>query len=264
MLAHLAALDVKDLATLLLSGAALLTSISVALFNLRVQRSKRSDDARKAFEDAILAIMTAKQSYEALRREAGKEFESPEFAPRRVAIVDTRNFNLSKALHAVSVANLVTSSADNLLLASALMESGRHSASVPFYQRAVHLAWDQYERATALRVLGRAQILTGEHDDGRAMMTEAANLFTALANDKGYETDRMFDEVAETYKRLINCEITIGLKEHLEADVAALEGASAGMTSSRAVAMRDFATNIRAGYLRSSEGSARMSSGSER
>ncbi|GAA0326172.1 hypothetical protein GCM10009087_40610 [Sphingomonas oligophenolica] len=243
----------KDIATLCVSGAALITSVSVAFYNARVQRVKRLDDARRSFEDAILGISKAKQDFETLRISVGDEFDAPKYSPHRTTIVDTRNFYLSKALAAFRAGSFVTSSADNMLIASALIESGRVAASIPFYDRSVEFAADRFELAMAKRVLGRARILSNDFERGRSEMLGAAKMFGALIDDPGFDGFRMRREEAETYRRLIAAQRERNSLDFLLTDVDALTALLPALDKPRALQLRSFIADARSALGRKSK-----------
>lgn len=237
---------IKDIATLMLSGAALLTSVSVAVYNVRVQRAKKGDDARKSFEEAIQGISKVRQDLDALRHEAGEDFESQKYQFRRIVLGDTRNFFLAKALHALNVTSFLTSSVDNMLIAVALIDSGRHRASVPFYRKAVDTAADEFDRATALRVLGRAHILSGDFAEGRREMLIAASSFRILASDSGFDRHRMLRDEAETYRRLVAVQLIVDRRQHLQSDVARIAELCGHLSHTEKMRMEAFIADTRA------------------
>lgn len=218
-----ATMSIKDIATLVVSVAALITSISVAIFNINIQKSKKSDDARKSFDDGISGIIAAKVDFEKLKRELGDEFDDPKNLPRRVAIIDSRNFYISKATRAFEISSFMTSAADNMTLAAALIESGRIASSLPFYSKAVERADDDYVRATMRRVHGRALILSKQLEDGRDEMLRSARELITLSNNPDFDSWRMLREEADTRRRLFMAQKDSGQHKYLAKDLADLK-----------------------------------------
>lgn len=215
-------LTFKDFAVVIVSGCALLVSLLVAFFTIRAASEKRVDDARNAFDEALTGVQTARSDYEALRHELGDEFNEPAAYGRRVLIADRRNFYLSRAMTALEGERFAASGWDHLLIAAALIDSGRTGAAIPHYARAVTHAADLYERSNARRVLGRALILAGDTQRGRSEMHQAAADFEDLANDAHYDALRMEREGAETLRRLVEVEMIAGLYDEVMSDASAL------------------------------------------
>jgi hypothetical protein len=219
----------KDIITILVSGVALVTSMTIGFINWRIQREKRADDARKAFDDAIGAIQTARADFEKLRHELKDKFNDAAALGPRSVIATRRNYATSRALEAAKTQRFRLGSVDNLLLAAALIDTGRPGAAVPYYKASVALSEDDFDRAVALRVLGRAIILSGSYSDGRDEVLKAAKLFGSLAENRDYDRSRMRDEAAETYRRLIDACLTVDHREYFAIDIPAMLSSAEGL-----------------------------------
>ena len=214
-------LETKDIATISLSFAALLTSASVAIYNWRVQVSRQKEEARKVFDESIAGLQTARSDMEALKIELGDKYRTALSRPRRIMINDRRNFYLARALASLRHFDSETMSMDNLLIAVALMESGKIAAAVRYYQRSVDLAQDEVERAICLRVFGRARILSGELERGRKQMIVAIEEFLVLTSDARFERSQMRQEAIDTARRLVEASNSVRYDDHLAADLNA-------------------------------------------
>ncbi len=208
----------KEFAIVVISSIALLVSLASAFFTIRTAFEKRADDARKAFDDAIDGLQTARADFENLRHELGSDFHAAKSHARRVLISDRRNFFLNKCLTALKGERFLASGYDNLLIAAAMIESGRSGSAVPFYARAVTDAFDEFERASARRVLGRALILSGDRERGRAEMHLAMTNFYGLEHNEHFDRNRMHREGVETLRRLVEASMFAGLAAEVEID----------------------------------------------
>lgn len=239
-----ATLQLKDIATILLSSAALITSMSVALMNVGWQRDKKRADLRAEFEKAILGISEARSDLEKLRQEFGEKFDEMDAQARRNLIHDRRNFFVSKAAHLMKQSLVEVNAFDNLLMAAALIDSGRVADSLHYYRRSVEMAEDEYEKATSERVYGRALILSGDRSSGRSRMLAAIDIFRTLALHEGYDPERMRSEAAETCRRLVAAEDQKDTV--MEEDVALLDELSSTiMSPGRRKLFQDFASQVR-------------------
>jgi tetratricopeptide (TPR) repeat protein len=234
----------KDIITILVSGVALVTSIIIGIINWRMQREKRSDDARKAFDDAIGAIQIARADFVKLRTELKDNFDEADALGPRAVIATRRNYATSRALQAARTKRFKLGSVDNLLLAAALIDTGRPGAAMPYYKASVDLSEDKFDKAVALRVLGRARILSGAYEDGRDEMLRAADLFGDLSGDHDYEHVRMRDEEAESYRRLIDACATVHYRNHFNEDVPAMLSAAHGLVTPIAATCRSLAAKL--------------------
>jgi hypothetical protein len=212
-------MELKDILTLIVSLAALITSIAVAWSNWWSRSRQLAEDAKKDFSEAIMEIAKVRQDHEELRKDAGEEYDHIKFEPRRVVLADRRTFYLSKALQVLTQKQIVVSSFEYLLLAAALIDSARVGDSVEYYQKAYDLAENEHTKASAQRVYGRALIAMGDYGKGRAEMLSAADRFKKLSENERYDRDRMLGEAAETYHRLVIAEIRKMQIGDVEADI---------------------------------------------
>lgn len=211
----------KDILTLIVSLAALITSIAVAGSNWWSRRRELVEDAKKDFSEAIMAIAKVRQDHEELRKDAGEDYDHIKFEARRIVLADRRTFYLSKALQALTHKQIVVSSFEYLLLAAALIDSARVGDSVEYYEKAYKLAEDEHTKASAQRVYGRALIAMGDYGKGRAEMLSAVDRFKELSVNIRYDPDRMLGEAAETYRRLLTVEIQKKQTGDVNADIVA-------------------------------------------
>lgn len=216
-------IPIKDVATIALSFAALITSVSVAFYNRRIQTAKSIEDARKVFDEAIEGLQTARWDREALRVELGESYGSAMARPRRVMITDRRNFYLAKALTALQTGGFKSTSVDNLLIAASLMDSGRPAAATRYYDASVQFAEDAFDRATARRVFGRAQLISGDFVQGREEMLKAVGEFLMLAEDHGYDRARMRNEASDAARRLVDASDIVGFYDCMDEDLKLLD-----------------------------------------
>jgi hypothetical protein len=106
---------VKDLVSIAVGAAALLTSITVAALNYHWQKDKKASDARADLDSAIVGLTEARNELEKLRLESGNKFNDPNMFPRRVLLQDKITFYLSRALQSLKTIDMSVSSFDNLL-----------------------------------------------------------------------------------------------------------------------------------------------------
>ncbi len=197
-------ITVKDLVSIAVGSAALLTSITVAALNYHWQKDKKASDARADLEK--------------LRLESGEKFNDPNMFSRRVLLQDKITFYLSRALQCLKTKDISASSFDNLLVAAALIDSGRREESIAYYKKSVDLSADAYERANGQRVYGRALILTGDLTSGRNTMLSAISAYRQLADDEGFDADKLNGDAADACRRLILAQKMKGFDEFLNED----------------------------------------------
>jgi tetratricopeptide (TPR) repeat protein len=135
---------------------------------------------------------------------------------------------LSKALLILeeNEATLSLSDFDYMMLASNLIDLGRTSESVRFYRKSMEIAArsnNAVGHAAARRVYGRALIASGQHEEGREEMLAAVQAYERLSEQGEYDRDRMRDQAAETFRRLIWVELQANQISTASNDLAALE-----------------------------------------
>ena len=112
------------------------------------------------------------------------------------------------------------------MLAANLIDLGRTAESVGFYEKSLASAKadnDLVAEAATRRVYGRAQIAVGEYDQGRKEMLTAAADYEMLATRRAFDHGRMFEQAAETYRRLIWVELQANQLAALGKDLVAME-----------------------------------------
>jgi tetratricopeptide (TPR) repeat protein len=221
-------LELKDVITIILSFLAFLISIGVAAFNWWSWRKKNLDDARKSLTDSVVAMIAARQEREEFRYQSGDEFGNIKTLPYRIALADQRELHLSKALQVLKTYEhkISPSYFEYMMLAANLIDSGRTADSVRFYENALRLARlnnDHLASAASSRVYGRAKIASGRYDEGRKDMLTAIDEYQKLAGQRAHDRDRMLEEAAETYRRLIWVEIQADQMTAVDSDLSAME-----------------------------------------
>ena len=213
--------------TLVVSILAFLISVGVAIFNWWSWRQKNLEDAKKALTEAVAGMVTARQKLEEFKVTSKEKYGNFDALGYRIALTDQRRLYLSKALQILHrhEQRLSPSYVEYMLLASNLIDLGNTAESVRLYKKSLALAEadnDQVAAASTRRVYGRAQIASGQYDQGREEMLAAATQFQTLAQQK-YDRDRMLSDAAETYRRLIWVEIQAGEMESVRVDLNTLE-----------------------------------------
>ena len=221
-------LELKDVITIILSFLAFLISIGVAAFNWWSWRKKSLDDARKSLTDSVVAMIAARREREEFRYQSGDEFGNIKTLPYRIALADQRELHLSKALQVLKTYEhkIFPSFFEYMMLAANLIDSGRTADSVRFYENALRLARsnnDHLASAASRRVYGRAKIASGRYDEGRKDMLTAIDEYQKLAGQRAHDRDRMLEEAAETYRRLIWVEIQADQMAAVDSDLSAME-----------------------------------------
>jgi hypothetical protein len=189
--------------------------------------SKRRDAhiaARNELHSCISKISEIRAKKDDKRLELGDEFLSNKHTAMRVILNDTIKLYLSKAILLITrYRGLDISSFENVLLAAALADEGKFKHSLKFYRRAVKTSADKADKATALRVYGRALIAAGYPRWGRSRMLKAAKLFFTLSETHGYDDSVMNYERADTYSRLIATQLRWNYPKNLSIDLAAFK-----------------------------------------
>ena len=246
----------KDLATLIVSIAALVTSASIAFFNYRVQRAREHEDARKSLEEAIAGLQSSRGDWAKLRGELGGNFDHPDAVARRVTIVERRNTSLSKANYLLRTKRPLITSADAIILASSMIDSGRIAAAVPLYRIGMELAEDDLDVANAQRVLGRAMIVSRNAEAGRDHMLAAADIYQRLARNPDYDGREMVTHAAETFRRLVDAYHTSGIAAPKAADLEMLESLHHAAAEPTRAMSRDLLTIVKTRHYALPEGEA--------
>ena len=216
-----------DVLSTAFSILALVISTCGFFFAVYSWRSKSLEDARKAITEAIAAMIGARQKLEELRA-SGEKYGKIDALAYRIALTDQRQIYLSRALQIVKEngSKLALSDFDYMMLAANLMDLGRTAESVTFYEKCVQLAANGDDRvglASARRVYGRAMIAAGRYDEGREVMLAAMRAYQKLADERAYDRDRMNEQAAETYRRLIWVELQAKQEKAVLDDAKELE-----------------------------------------
>jgi hypothetical protein len=189
----------KDFITLLLT----LVTVTLSLYLFWDKRKKDEEDAKKEFAASLSDLLNTRKEIEDLEYTASQK--SGTAAPRGVLrhLHDKREMFVSRLVYLADRFKLKVSSHEFIVLAAALIDGGRIGEAIPFYGRAVDLAANEFERANAQRVYGRALIAFGEAESGRQHMIEAAQIFESLQQNSNFERDHVLTQAAESYRRLI-------------------------------------------------------------
>jgi tetratricopeptide (TPR) repeat protein len=220
--------SLKDAITLTVSILAFVISAGVAAFNFWSWRNKNVEDAKKALTEAIVGMITTRQKLEEFRISQQEKYGNIESLSYRIALSDQRQLYLSKAQQILDrhERDLTPSYFEYMMLAANLIDVGRTADSVKLYEKSLKLANadnDEVGSAATRRVYGRAQIASGQYGQGRKEMLAAAADYRKLASRRAYDRDRMFDQAAETYRRLIWIEIQSGQMADVADDFIAME-----------------------------------------
>jgi tetratricopeptide (TPR) repeat protein len=224
-------LELKDVIT----ATAVLISIGAVAFSWWSWRKKNLDDAKKSLTDSVVGMIAARREREEFRYQSGDKFGTIETLPYRIALADHRELYLSKALQVLRTYEhkLSPSYFEYMMLAANLIETGRTAESLRFYENALRLARlnnDHLASAASRRVYGRAKIATGRYDEGREDMLTAVDEYQKLAGQRAHDRDRMLEEAAETYRRLIWVEIQADQMAAVNSDLSAMERLISGVT----------------------------------
>jgi tetratricopeptide (TPR) repeat protein len=155
---------------------------------------------------------------EDLRRELGEDWGKFKNTGTRVNLNDKQELLLSRALYLLSKFYINVSDVQNVIIGSTLSDSGRHGESLQFYKKAVDVASSRLSRAWARRAYGRALILSGDLERGRAELLTAAAEFERLKSERGFDADAMRYDEADAFRRLIWAEFQRGEKTYLQDD----------------------------------------------
>jgi tetratricopeptide (TPR) repeat protein len=202
--------------------------VALAAFGYAV-RSRRRDAgaaARNDLTSCISELSKLRTEREEKERQLGEAFYTGEHAPIRASLNDRTKLYLSKAvLLSTRYRKLDLTPFDCLLLGATLADEGNYRTSLQFYKRAVETSADAADKATALRVYGRALIAAGYPRSGRRRMRKAAKLFAALGRKRGYDQDKMNYESADTYARLLQTQMRWNYRSRTRADLLDLNRA---------------------------------------
>jgi hypothetical protein len=198
----------NDALNVVVSSCALLIALASFAYAIRARRRDATAAARNDLNSCLSELSKLRTQREEKERELGEKFYAAENVPIRASLNDRTKLYLSKAvLLSTRYRKLDLTSFDNLLLGAALADEGKYHPSLRFYRHAVKTSADSVDKATALRVYGRALIAAGRPRGGRWRMRKAAKLFAVLGRKRGYDRDKMNCESADTYARLVQTQM---------------------------------------------------------
>jgi hypothetical protein len=116
-----------------------------------------------------------------------------------------------------------------ILVGASLADDGRYGESLQYYEKAMKVSPSPLARASARRPYGRALILAGDIEGGRAEMLTAADEFKNLRTASGLDADRMQYLCAHTFRSMIWAQIHVGSKTHLQDDFEKLVALTASI-----------------------------------
>lgn len=212
-------LSPKDLITLLLA----VVSLGLSLYLFSDKRKKDVEDSRKEFVDSLSELLATRKDIEDQEYAIARDGEGAGSRPALRHLRDKREVLVSRLIHIANRPRILLSSQEYVALAAALIDSGRIGESVSVYKTAMDTAANNFEKATAQRVYGRALINQGELAAGRQHMLDAAALFVALKDDRGFERNRVLLEGAETYRRLVAVSVQKSYFDFARDDLAAID-----------------------------------------
>jgi hypothetical protein len=222
-------LEPKDILTLILSAFSLVIaviSIVIAgialLYTVFSKRRELAISVRNDLHDCILKLSENQVEFASLRRQLGADYHKVQHRRERTALIDQRQLFLARAVYLIDrYRRLIDlTSQDFLLIGAALADQGEFSGSLRFYKRSVRYALDEREKASALRVYGRALIASGYAKSGRRKMLKSVAIFEKLSQQVGYEREAMIFDMTDTYLRLIHIETQHKILQHAASDLA--------------------------------------------
>lgn len=224
----------KDAVSLIVSLCSFALAFAGLVYTVRSKRRDATTAARNDLHSCISEIAKTRAEREAKERELGDRFYSAASVPLRTNFNARTNLFLSKAvLLSTRYTRLDLSSFESLLLGAALSDQGKYDASLRFYRRAVKTSPDPFDKATALRVYGRALVAAGHPRRGRWNMRRAAKLFSALSRTRGYDDDKMRYEAADTYARLVQIQMRWNYRNKTAADLEDFRRSTAAIRDPR-------------------------------
>jgi tetratricopeptide (TPR) repeat protein len=218
LIAFLSKLDSKDIATLIVSCVALIVSLTSVAHAIISKSNEARKSAQADLAKAIEQLVDIKQTRETLRREQADDWGKNANSGIRIALNDKRELTLSRATYLVSKYKLDVSEISYTIIGAAFSDSGRHAESLSYYKKAVEVATTELSRAWARRVYGRALILAGSSERGRAEMLLAVSELQKLENVPGYDADSIRYDTADVFRRLVWAQIQAEEEKHTADD----------------------------------------------
>jgi hypothetical protein len=222
-------LEPKDILTLILSlFSAVIAAISIViagialLYTVFSKRRELAISVRNDLHDCILKLSENQVDFASLRRLLGADYHKVQHRRERSALIDQRQLFLARAVYLIEKYRRLIdlTSQDFLLIGAALADQGEFSGSLRFYKRSVRYALDERQKASALRVYGRALIASGYAKAGRRKMLKSVAIYEQLSQRVGYDKEHIIGDITDTYLRLIHIETQHKILQHAASDLA--------------------------------------------
>lgn len=175
-----------------------------------LEGARAQQGGARRFQRTVEALVDLRQERERVRRELGDQWGLSRYATTRVALNEKRELLIAKARLLLERHRIDVSDIGYVVVAGAIDDAGRPAEALDDYRRAVGLAATPFTRAMAQRPYGRALILSGQREEGRRVLLEAADALGRLSTQPGLDADAMRAERADTLRALIWAQINVG------------------------------------------------------
>jgi tetratricopeptide (TPR) repeat protein len=210
----LSTLEPKDITTLIVSSVALVVSVTSVLHSVASKKREGTNSAQTEFAKTVEGLLDVSHAREDLRRTLGDDWGNEKHRNARNTLDDKRQLLLSTAVLLLNRYRFDVSDIAYAIVGTALIDSGMQAESLAYYKRAVDVASNALNRARALRVYGRALILAGDLERGRAEMLLAAADFEKLQAKPGHD-DEMRSQRVIVFERMIRAAIQLGEHKYI-------------------------------------------------
>lgn len=206
----------RDVPAFVVSIFALLVSGVTFWYTIKSKRRDTERSARSDFAEIVNSLVDLREKRDTLQRELGSDWGKSKTFETRAALGDKQRSLIARAVSLLDSYHIDASDIEYILIGASLADDGRYRESLQYYEKAMDVSPSLLARASARRPYGRALILAGHVERGRAELLRAACEFKNLSTaEAGLDTDRMHYLRAHVFRTLIWAQIRVGSKTDL-------------------------------------------------